>query len=67
MCETIPKTVALIIVKTVRLFIYQVKTTGKVGQNVDPCNKEYKDYCMNEGECFSYVEENIKGLRRETM
>ena len=62
MCETIAKVVvASIIVTTVSLFIYQVKTTEKVGQNLDPCAKEYKDYCMNEGGCFSYVEENIIG------
>ena len=57
MCETIAKlVVALMMVTIVSLFIYQVKTTEKVGQNLDPCAKEYKDYCMNEGECFSYVE-----------
>ena len=65
MCETIPKVVvvvvALIIVMTVSLFIYQVTTTEKVGQNLDPCAKEYDEYCMNEGECFSYVEGNIIG------
>ena len=60
MCETIAKIVgALIAVMTVSLFIDQVKTTEKVQQNLDSCAKENKDYCMNEGECFSYVEENI--------
>ena len=62
MCETIAKiVVALNIVMTVSLFIYQVKTTKKVGQNRDPCAKEYKDCCMNEGECFCYVDENNLG------
>ena len=62
MCETIAKVVvAFIFGLNVSLFIYQVNTTESVGQNVDPCIKEYKDYCINEGECFSYVEENIIG------
>ena len=59
--------VALIIVTTVSLFNYQVKTTEKVGQNLDPCAKEYKDFCMNEGECFSYMEENIIGCFRPPL
>ena len=62
MCETIAKVVvALIIGMNVSLFIYQVNTTENVGQNLGPCAKEYKDYCMNEGECFSYVEEIFIG------
>ena len=39
----------------------KVRTTEKMGRNPDPCLEEYKDYCMNEGECFSHVEENIIG------
>ena len=42
MSETIAKVVvALTIVMTVSLFIYQVKNTEKIGQNLDPCAKEY--------------------------
>ena len=45
MFETIAKVVvALIFVMTVSLFIYHVKTTEKVGQNLDPYAKAYKDY-----------------------
>ena len=62
MCETIAKVVvALNIGMTVSLFIYQVNTTENVGQILDHCATEYKDYCMNEEDCFSYVEENIIG------
>ena len=74
MCETIAKVVvALIIGLNVSLFICQVNTTENVGQNLDPCATQYKDYCMNEGECFSYVEEIFyrlslsATLRRETL
>ena len=60
MCETIAKVVvALSIGYNISLFIYQVNTTENVKQNLDPCAKYYKHYCMNEGECFSYVEVNI--------
>ena len=56
MCESIAKVVVgLIIGMNVSLFIYQVNTTENVGQNLDPCAKEYNDYCMNEGVCFRYV------------
>ena len=63
MSETLAKVLvgAFFIVITTGLFIYQVRTTEKVGRNPDPCIEEYKDYCMNEGECFSHVEENIIG------
>ena len=50
MCETIAKIViALIIGMTASVFIYQVRTTEKVGRDLDPCVEEYKDYCLNEG------------------
>ena len=62
MCETIAKiTVALIIVMTASLFIYQVKTTEKVERDHGPCVEEYKGYCLNGGDCFSYVGENVVG------
>ena len=63
MSETLAKVLvgAFFIVITTGLFIYQVRTTEKVGRNPDPCLEEYKDYCMNEGKCFSHVEENIIG------
>ena len=43
-------------------YIYQVKP--KVGHHSEiksegPCEKEYKNYCMNGGECFYLVHEDI--------
>ena len=62
MSETIAKVVVVLITgMNVSLFIYQLNTTENVGQNLDPCAKEYKVYCMNEGECFGDVKENIIG------
>ena len=61
MSETLAKVLvgAFFIVITTGVFIYQVRTTEKVGRYTDLCIEEY--YCMNEGECFSHVEENIIG------
>ena len=62
MCENIAKVVVTLISGlNVSLLIYQVNTTENVGQNLDPCATQYNDYCMNEGEGFRYVEENIIG------
>ena len=53
MCETLAEVVvAMINGMNVSLFVYQVNTTENVGQNLDPFATEYKDYCMNEGECL---------------
>ena len=57
MCET--KTViivAALLLAATGLCIYQVKSEKKVGQHREiksesPCEKEYKNYCMNGGEC----------------
>ena len=47
MCETTAKVVvALNTGMTVSLFIYQVNTTENVGQILDHCATEYKDYCI---------------------
>ena len=44
--------------------IYQAHTENKVGQHREiksesPCDKEYKKYCMNGGERYYLVDENI--------
>ena len=44
--------------------IYQVKSEKKVGHHSEiksesPCKKEYKKYCLNGGECFYLVDEDI--------
>ena len=44
--------------------IYQVNSEKKVGhyseiKSESPCNEEYKKYCMNGGECYYLVNEDI--------
>ena len=46
--------------------IYQVKSEKKVGHDSEvksesPCDKEYKKYCSNGGECYYLVGEDIVG------
>ena len=46
--------------------IYQVTSEKKVGHHSEiksetPCEKEYKKYCLNGGECFYLVDEEIVG------
>ena len=65
MCEI--KTVlivAVLLLAATGLCIYQVKSEMKVEQHSEiksesPCEKEYKKYCMNGGECFCLVDEDI--------
>ena len=65
MCEN--KTVlivAVLLLAATGLCIYQVKFEMKVEQHSEiksesPCEKEYKKYCMNGGECFYLVDEDI--------
>ena len=44
--------------------IYQVNSEKKVGHHSviksdSPCEKEYKKYCLNAGECYYVVDEEI--------
>ena len=44
--------------------IYQVNSEKKVGHHSEiksesPCEKEYKKYCLNGGECYYLVDEDI--------
>ena len=68
MCEM--KTVlivAVLLLAVTDFCIYQEKTENsekKVGHHSEikgegPCEKEYKKYCMNGGECFYLVDEDI--------
>ena len=65
MCEI--KTViivAALLLAVTGLCIYQVETEKKVGhyseiKSEGPCEKEYKKYCLNGGECFYLVDEDI--------
>ena len=65
MCEikTVIIVAALLLVAT-GFCVYQVKSEKKVGQHSkikseSPCEKKYKKYCMNGGECFYLVDEDI--------
>ena len=65
MCEI--KTVLIVAVSLLAatgLCIHQVKSEMKVEQHSEiksesSCEKEYKKYCMNGGECFYLVDEDI--------
>ena len=54
--------VAVLLLAASGLYTYQVNP--KVGQPSEtkiesPCEKEYKKYCMNGGECYYLVDEDI--------
>ena len=65
MCEI--KTVsivAILLLATTGFCIYQVKSEKKVEHHSDiksesTCEKVYKKYCLNGGECFYIVDEDI--------
>ena len=65
MCEI--KTVinvAVLLLAVTGFCIYQTKTEKNVGNHSEtksegPCEKEYKKYCLNGGECFYLVDEDI--------
>ena len=66
MCETkaVVVSISLILLVAVRFCIYQAHTKNKVGQEREiksesPREKEYKKYCMNGGECYYLVDEDI--------
>ena len=56
--------VAALLLAVLGFCIYQTKTEKKVGHHSEiksegPCEKVYKNYCLNGGECFYLVEEDI--------
>ena len=65
MCEI--KTVlivAVLLLQVIGFCICQVKSEKKVEQHSEikiesPCEKEYKKYCMNGGDCYYLVDEDI--------
>ena len=65
MCETkaVVVPISLILLVAASFCIYQVHTKNKLKHHSEiksesPCEKEYKKYCMNGGECFYLVEED---------
>ena len=68
MCETkvVVVSISLFLPVAASFCIYQAQTENKVGhhsqiESGSPCEKEYKMYCMNGGECYYLVDENIVG------
>ena len=65
MCEVkIVLIVAVLLLAVTSFSVYQVKSEKKVGHHSEiktetPCEKEYKKYCLNGGECFYLVDEDI--------
>ena len=65
MCEI--KTVsivAILLLVAADFYTYQVNSDTKVGQHREiksesPCKKKYKKFCMNGGECYFLVDEDI--------
>ena len=67
MCEIkILLIVAALLSVAMGFSIYQVKSEKKVGHHSEiksesPCEKEYKKYCLNGGECYYLDDEDIVG------
>ena len=65
MCEMkTASNVAVLLLVAAGFYTYQVNSETKVGQHREiksgsPCEKEYKKYCMNGGECYYLVGEDI--------
>ena len=68
MCETkaIVVSISLILLVAARICIYQAHTENEVGhcskiKSQGLCENEYKKFCLNGGECFYLVDEDIVG------
>ena len=66
MCETkaFVVSISLFLLVAASFYIYQAQTENKVGhyseiKSESPCKKEYKQYCLNRGECYYPVDEDI--------
>ena len=66
MCETkaVVVSISLFLLVAASFCIYQAQTEKKVGyyseiKSESPCNKGYKKYCLNGGDCYYLVDEDI--------
>ena len=66
MCETkaLVVLISLILLVAASFCIYQAHTVNEVGhhskiKSQGPCEDEYKKYCLNGGECYYLVHEDI--------
>ena len=68
MCETKAVVVSMSInlLVAASFCVYQAQTESKVGHRSKikiqgPCENEYEKYCLNGGECYYLVDEDILG------
>ena len=68
MCETKAAVVSILInlLVAASFCIYQAHTENKMGhhskiKSQGPCENDYKKYCLNSGECYYLVDEDIVG------
>ena len=68
MCETkaVVVSIFLFLLVGASFCMYQAQTENKLGHHSKiksqcPCQTEYKIYCLNGGECYYLVEEDIVG------
>ena len=64
--KTVLISVSSILLAAASFCIYQAHTRNKVGHHNEtksqgPCENEYKKYCLNGGECYYLVDEDIVG------
>ena len=71
MCETkaVLVSISIILLLAANFFIYQAQTENKVGhhgkiESQGPCENEYERYCLNGGECYHLVDEDIAGCNQ---
>ena len=70
MCETkvVVVSISMILLVAASFCIYQAHADNKVGhhheiKNHGSCENEYKKYCLNGGECYYLVDEDIVGCK----
>ena len=68
MCETkaLVVSISIFLLEAASFYIYQAHTEEKVGhhnkkKSQGPCENEYKKYCLNSGECYYLVDEDVVG------
>ena len=68
MCEikAVVVSISIILLVAARFCIYQAQTENEVGhhskiKSQGPCENEYKNFCLNGGECYYLVDEVIVG------
>ena len=58
--------ISIVLLVAASFCIYQAQTENKLGNHSKinsqgPCENEYKKYCLNAGECYYLVDEDIVG------